>query len=386
MNRVVVVSTVSYPRGGATANYLQYLLSAFQEIGYETIIIAEPNKEFVAENSECYLKSRIISCYYNSKSKIAKRLMNGKMYPYYIKKVLKELSLAQNDIVIPLGDYRIHEAVLSRRNRDHYRTVACPLEWFPENYFSSKKRYLAEKKYFEGCLPRHDYLLPISTHISEHFTTLGVPNTVVPIMADTSEFVYTPKMKKSDKYKFILTANGAMKDSLDEMLKGLASVNVEKLQAIEFHLCGVKEEKIEQILNMEERRKLKNVLIRHDWLRYDELTDLFNQMHYILLARPITQVTLSNFPSKIPEALCYGIVPVVSRVGDYTNLYLQDGKESFVFDGCTAKDCCNAIERAVSVPFEEWLQMSHAARKMAEERFDYHNWISVLKSVVEKMR
>ena len=68
MNRVVVVSTVSYPRGGATANYLQYLLSAFQEIGYETIIIAEPNKEFVAENSECYLKSRIISCYYNSKT------------------------------------------------------------------------------------------------------------------------------------------------------------------------------------------------------------------------------------------------------------------------------------------------------------------------------
>ena len=148
----------------------------------------------------------------------------------------------------------------------------------------------------------------------------------------------------------------------------------------------MKEEKIDQILSTEERIKLKNVLIRHDWLRYDELTDLFNQMHYILLARPITQVTLSNFPSKIPEALCYGIVPVVSRVGDYTNLYLQDGKESFVFDGCNAKDCCNAIERAVSVSFEEWLKMSHAARKMAEERFDYHNWISVLKSVVEKMR
>lgn len=50
-------------------------------------------------------------------------------------------------------------------------------------------------------------------------------------------------------------------------------------------------------------------------MKYGELIGLYQEMHFLLLARGVSQMTLANFPSKVPETMCFGIVPIVSEVG-----------------------------------------------------------------------
>ena len=96
-------------------------------------------------------------------------------------------------------------------------------------------------------------------------------------------------------------------------------------------------------------------------------------------------MTLSNFPSKVPEVMTYGVVPVVSRVGDYTKYYLKDGVNSVVFEGCDANSCAKAIRRAISFSKEEYIEISSKARECVEKKFDYHNWTKKIKQAIESM-
>ena len=47
--RLFILSSGYYPRGGATANYLQYLAMSAKEAGYYPTIIAQINPEFAEE-------------------------------------------------------------------------------------------------------------------------------------------------------------------------------------------------------------------------------------------------------------------------------------------------------------------------------------------------
>ena len=74
--------------------------------------------------------------------------------------------------------------------------------------------------------------------------------------------------------------------------------------------------------------------------------------------------------------MCYGVVPIVSRVGDYTKYYLRDNENSIIFDGSDSRICRSALERALSMNDDEYDRLSQNARKCAENKFDYHNWTS----------
>ena len=74
--------------------------------------------------------------------------------------------------------------------------------------------------------------------------------------------------------------------------------------------------------------KLSGVLVFHGRLEYAELLELYQNMDYLFLAREKNIITESNFPSKVPEMLVYGVIPVCSDVGDYTKLYLRTGENA----------------------------------------------------------
>ena len=85
-------------------------------------------------------------------------------------------------------------------------------------------------------------------------------------------------------------------------------------------------------------------------------------------------MTEANFPSKVPEIMCYGVIPVASRVGDYTRFYLKDGVDSIIMDGCSPEDIHAAISRCLALSPESLLDLSRNARLAAEKTFWYKNW------------
>ena len=176
-----------------------------------------------------------------------------------------------------------------------------------------------------------------------------------------------------------------MKDAFESMIKGFSLLTDEELKKVNFHIKGVKKEKIIDCIGEKQWDRIKKRIFLHHWMKYDELVSLYEKMHFLILARDVNQMTQSNFPSKVPETMAYGIVPIVSRVGDYTKYYLKDEINSFIFDGCTAKDCCNAYKKAIETEFDRYNEMSRESRKCVEEKFDYRNWIDPLKNFIEDL-
>lgn len=251
------------------------------------------------------------------------------------------------------------------------------------NYSGDDRAYREYQYVLEEIFPQFDALMPISTYIESYYKAKGMKTICLPIMADSQEF--SVKKKSFDKWRFIIPANGKMKDALADMLGAFSELECDELGKLELHLCGVKEEVVRDILGKEQFEKLKSSMIIHKWMKYEQLIDLYQEMHFLVLAREISQMTLANFPSKVPETMCFGIVPIVSEVGDYTKFYLQDGVNSFFIHGSEIEECKTVIRKALQLTQEEYLAVSKEALYCAKNRFDYRKWTNTVREMLENV-
>lgn len=384
--KVAILSLCEFPRGSATANYIQYLAMACKLAGYEIKLITNLNYEYSFEKKGdfCIYNSLDILPFQNEHVGFLSKVYSKVFEREYLELLLKKCGIGKNDYVIVYSqEYKFHKELLCLRKKMQFKLVGCITEWFPETYFKDQKRARQYKAYFESLMPQYDLLFPISTFIEKFYNQKNTPTLCLPIMADVNEF---PKQiqKDSNTIKYIFPANGKMKDQLSEMLHAFALLLKEIKKPVELHLCGVKQKTVEEVLSEEEKLLLKDNLIVHSWLKYDELIELYTHMHFLLLARDVSQITLANFPSKVPELMTYGVVPIVSRVGDYTEYYLNCDS-SIIFDGYKQGEILAALKQSLVLNEREFTTMSCNARFCAETRFDYHVWVSRIEEALESI-
>lgn len=379
--RIIICGLFKYPRGCAAANYIQYLTDALILGGYDVTIVCNINPEYSGEKQFKYRGAKIIEIMSKEHQEIINRILNGKLFKERFYRLLKTLKMSERDAVISSDGEMLRDPIMRLHREIGFKNISYLVEWFPKEHYSSPKRGdEAYRRFFSNG--ELDLIFPISHYIADRFVNRKAKVVVLPIMADKAEYKYAPK--RDGKYQFILPAIGMMKDALEEMLLGLADLSTEELQQFDFHITGVKEEKVREILG-NSWDKVRTALIFHSWMQYDALIDLYRKCHYLLLARETNQMTLANFPSKVPETMTYGIVPVCSEVGEYTQYYLQDNVNSLVFNGCSKGDCVAAVRRALNIPFEQYQILSSNARKCVEERFDYHNWVETIQGSIESL-
>ena len=383
MHRVYICGDIRFPRGGAGSNYVQYLGLALMEAGYEVHVVSTVNPEFQGDT----YKGMKLHAFEYKKIKYARFLDYHIGAQLRIKSILKKEHLDKNDIIILYSHSMVLGYVLhSFANQRCLKIGASVVEYFSEADFARGKHdyaYKMDKCLNTKILTKYDFLLPISHYIQQKFVPTVEKQLVLPIMADPYEFTYQAKVYDQTR-KYIFPANGKMKDALSNMVVAINNVlMVNPTLDVEFHFCGVKTDRILEILSVENTTRLDPRIIVHNWLKYEELIALYQKMDFLLLARETNEMTKANFPSKVPELMTYGVIPVVSRVGDYTAIYLHDGENSFVFDGCTVPEIRNVINRTLEKDIVELKTISSKARKTVEEKFSYKVWAHRLKVFLE---
>lgn len=380
--KILIWGFFKFPRMSANANYAQYLALALKDIGYDVTIVSPGNPNICKQDNKGF-------SYYKGIRFIPLELEKGKIkgfIDYYytqagkIIKVIQQLELSSNDIVIGyLPEKYVIDKVYRFCLQRHIIMGNCVDELFgPEQLKGA--HFLRKHSYFSAIkksIPKCDFIISISTYIERYYRKYNCKTFVLPIMADTQEFPYY-KITDSDITHFIYPANGVSKDNLLEMLNAVASLPDEHLSKLEFNITGVDQKYIKKYINEKIRKILGKTIIIHEWLEYEQLIELYKKMDFLLLARSINQMTLANFPSKVPEVMTYGVIPIVSKVGDYTKYYLKDGVNSLIFEGSDTMVCTKAIIRALNITPMKKKQLSENARKCAVEKFDYHNWESKL--------
>ncbi len=387
MRKIILCSDVDYPRGGAASNYLQYLALSLQAAGYPVELVVWKNPAYLARiEAEGGWKGMPIHDLPRPahKNRILHHLMNVQFYPHYLRQTFAKLDLQKGDVVFAYtNSVAIFDVLFALRKKRGIYVAACPVEHFPRAHFATEKQHRYYRAYYDGCLPKVDILFPISKAIRDFLTPAKKPMLLLPPMADSREYPALPK--EAGKWRIIFPANGLMKDALAEMLGAVADLPDALRSDLEFHLCGVKAEAVDSLLTAGEKEALAPILTIHGWMEYDELVELYRKMHFLFIAREVSQVTLSNFPSKVPELLCHGVVPIASRVGEYTEGYLADGENAIVFAGCDRTACKEALLRALSLTDGEYTALHTAALKTAGDRFDYTVWAPRLREAIEAL-
>ena len=382
MRRIIMVSLgIRYPRGDAKSNYLQYLSDALIAEGYQVEMLVGTNPQLPERKNFHYHGAHVRNLMAETGCSLLDRLLNGKLFYKRLEIMLKALDLSDQDLI--MGETFFDPVIRKLQQKYGFKTAGWIHEWFGREQYGSDAEYQKGEAEFRAYGDK-DLIYPISHHIAEQFTSCSCRSLVLPIMADTREVPYVPK-KLTDRYEFIYPANNRMKDSLADFLKGAASLSDAYRSRMRFHLTGIKEAAVMELLSEEEQEKLKDVLVVHKWMEYEDLVALYQSVHYLFFSRAVSQMTLSNFPSKVPEALTYGVVPVVSRVGEYTKYFLTDGEDSLIFDGDSEEVCQKALERALDVLPEELQRLSQNARHTAQTRFDYRNWQSRIRESIEAL-
>lgn len=386
MRKVFVVCDTRFPRGSALANYLQYLMQALQCAGYEACLLTDLNREFLTEQQNLLQWHGISVCpIIPSHHPIARRVEYKTGLLRKRMAALKRLGLGASDVVIVLStESPFLLALLRLRKKLGFKIIGGLLELFEEKDFPRKRRkwqYWQYRTALESVFPRFDAIMPISTFIEKRYADRGVKTFCVPILADCAEY---PVQKKSmDVIRFIIPSNSKMKDDLPGMVRCFLHFPESIRRNIELHLCGVSEADLRSFLSQEEYETLRDMLVFHSWMVYDDLIALYQRMHFLLLSRGVCQMTLANFPSKVPETMDFGIVPIASDVGDYTRYYLEDGKNSIFIRGSGEQACYEAVRKALQSFPEQFPVLSRNARRCVEEKFDYHVWAPTIRQMIE---
>lgn len=378
-NRVFICSHSMMPRGDANSNYILHMAMSLIHAGWDVFVIGKSvngKKEEGEFKGIRYVNLEI------PQQILPLKILGHFFYGKYIMPELERLDITEEDYMIIYGGYISLFSSIYKNLKSLLRNhiVTCVVEWPTEQQFRFGKcdfDYICWKWVFTRWYPKWKKTIVISQNLQKHFASNGCNTLLLPplIDCDNVDFKYE-RRKNNRRCSFVYAGADTKKDAVLNMILSLKQLSEEELQGIEFHITKLTKQYLKELLDTKSYiiDKYKNSLFIHGWLEYDDLMKLYQSMDYLLLAREKNQFTLSNFPSKVPEMLNYGIVPVCSEVGDYTELYLENNVDSIIFEGSSPDDCAKAIRLAMKKTLPERDKMSIQAKRKAETIFDYRNW------------
>jgi len=382
MRRIFMQVYCRYPHGGASSNYLENLAKMFKSAGYSVILISDMNKEYSTSDKEHFgFFDRVYSIEYSTNEKERARQREQGFAKERIG-ILQDEGITSNDIVFTylILNTQMLDRLFQYRDEIGFKVIAGVTEFYNRGEEVSDLQYEMRKRAREIFAEKADAVLTVSDFIRKYYVERGVSAFRIPPVIDCSKL---EKIEKSISIKKFIISTG--KDSFFNMLKAFEKLTPEELGVIEIHICGVKEEILRKTLDCCDYEKILPYMVVHKWLRYEELEALYKEMHFLLIAREKCQRTIANFPSKVPEMMAYGVVPIASDVGDYTKYYLEDGKNSIFIQGDSVEEIVKSIRKAIYLSEESYNQYSDAAMECARNRFDYHNWKEDIRSRIEKI-
>ena len=384
MKKAVIITGDKYPCGDAGAIRQHALAKILQSLGYEVLVAGygEPTGKTEKEFERVKYKSFRTSSD-NKLVRLFARAFFGQRVMHYIRKEHSDADLFLVVDVLPYAYRKIKSYAEKRRIKLLHDSV----EWYsPEEFSGGEKnieyrlKEITNTKLIKGSWR----VIAISTFLQEHFEKACERVARIPVIMDTGSIEYRTKVEPEEKIRFVYAGAPGWKDYLREVVSGFARLSPEELDRLEIHFIGITKEQLKNGCRVEELdlQKLEKVLYAHGRVPHAEAVEWVKKADYTLLARDASlRYAKAGFPTKIVESLSCGTPPVCNLSSDLA-LYLKDGENAFLADSHLPEDFAAALRKALSVSAEQRGAMRIAARKTAEEQFDYKVYTESLKSLI----
>ena len=365
------ISDRIYPSGNAGGIRIDYLTRMFS-FRYDVSVIAFNNKSKTNYISEVNTNLKVYVLPLCENNKIVYLLDRYLISGIRAYNMMKRLSIENSKIILYTTNIIFVIIILfALRSKKNNKYIFDVVENFgPNNFkfgFFNPKYYLFRILY-NYLYSRAHGVFAISKGIQRDFVKKGVSSLILPPLFSSTEFLrqkdYCVEVKN-----FIYSGNPFGKENLELMFTVL-TILLERGYSLVLHLAGSSLNDYNKYTKFEKKYPLlrKNTII-YGFLPLSDLYKIYEKMHFTFFLRDNTQSNLCNFPMKLVEMMNFGIIPIISRVGDYAQV-LTNNYDAFLIENNNIDSIIERFEQILEKSVEDFSNMSINARS-SSERYDF---------------
>lgn len=384
-NSALIITGNKYPNGDPGAVRQHSMAKLFEEAGYRPFIIGygeSTGKKVLSYDGIDYISLRPSS--ENKAVRIISRIMFGRRTIGFIKKKITVPKVIM--VVDALPDaFRKIERYAKKHN---CILIHDSVEWYSPEEFKNGSNSISYrlKEYTNKKAIRKPWrVISISRYLDEYFKSQGLKSVRIPVVVGVDTIEYSVKTE-NEKTIFVYAGSPGRKDCIKEMLEGYSQTEKEMLEKSEFHIIGVDREGLINQCGVSEAcvKKLGASLVLHGRLPREQTVGWVKKADFTVLVRNSEmRYAKAGFPTKVVESLSSG-TPVICNLSSDLELYLKNNENSVLIKDNSPISIADALSRAIQIDCTEREKMRKAARKTAEECFDYRVYREVFDSIIDK--
>ena len=205
----------------------------------------------------------------------------------------------------------------------------------------------------------------------------------IPTITDVKNTVYRTEIE-NERVSFVFSGKlDEGKDNLDTFIEAMDRVD-HMGERTQLNIFGPSIEEVKHHLGDKESLLdvHKNNIFIHERVPQQEAQAACLNSDFSVFFRLNRRSANAGFPTKLGECMTFGTPVICNNTGDIS-LVVKDRENGFLLNSKSVDEICETLEYLLNMKIEAREAMRRKARLSAEQFFDYHNYISEIKSVFE---
>ncbi|MGV6945619.1 glycosyltransferase [Sphingobacterium kyonggiense] len=382
MGKIIYIGAFELPDKNAAAQRILGNSKAFQDLGYEVILIglSKGNVHASAFNSNGFVS-------YEEKYPVS-----NKEWVKYLFDInfVKRIIFKEKPEIIVLYNYPAYKLFRLTQlcKRLNIKLYADITEW-----------YMAEGRSVKSLIKRIDIqlrmkilhfkldgLIVISSFLKSYYSNKIKNIIIVPPLIDNNDEKWmssNPNIKEGNSLiKFVYSGSPGSggKDRLDIVIENLKKVREELNQSIQFDIIGINEE--EYAKNFQISHAKDDFVKFYGRLSHKDAIKIVKKSHFSVFFRDNYIVNNAGFPTKFVESITLGTPVITNATSDLPYYYKKYGKKlGVIIPDLSKLSIKEGLVRAI-----KYIHSNSSEDKSIDSMnqiFDYRNFLAEFKSLLE---
>lgn len=392
--RIVFVGEYRFPEGDAAAIRTMSLARICRDLGYSVLVVGKGRlrrEHYSAKDGAHWVEGIQYTTMNPDPVSTRERILHPLRRLRLYQTTLESLDLTDTKaVVINACDSALHvPGVMAFCRRSAVPLIGDVCEWYDPGHRKFGRLnpwYICFWLVFNLALPRFRNLIVVSTLLERRFerTVPHIARIPAPVDVDgTNSQDHTP----AERLVLLYAGMPGRKDLLREVIEGLSLLERHEQSRFEFRLLGPTRRDLLKILGKSAQLldELRGIVVPLGRVPHHQVISELQGAHFTILLRPDKQYANAGFPSKVAESLAAGTPVLLNDTSDLAH-YLGDGMAVSWLKEPSPEEVARALREVLTMGPTTLAAMRIAARRKAEEHFDYRAYLGEIDQYLHRVR
>ena len=374
--KLLIVTDCSFP-GSAMASRILSFKSLFVELGYEVLILSTKttNKD-IELDKEIEEKNYTYEIVGSKRSYRLQSFLGNERLKRIVEEKIEKESI---DLVFSTSLGSNFNEILDICKKHNVKLILEQCEWFDYSSYGLKKidpRYIRFNNNIKNNFIKADGIIAISRLLEDYYKKQNVKTIRIPSILDIKNKPFSNKLN-NEKINLVFTGNTS---NSKELLKPVMEVLNESkyLNKFIFNIYGASKDEV--INNIGDETLINKNININGYVEQNRIEDILLKSDYQIFIRPNRRSSNAGFPTKLAESMAVGTPVITNNTGDIS-LYLKDEYNGYICNGNSKEDVMKVFDKILN----NQSNLRIAARKTAEESFDYRLYKELVKYFIKTL-